>query len=112
MRLTGLQWMLDPGLVPEGLFRHGLSPYSDLIVREAVPERVIVEAMLAPGADRGALSRCVARLVDPSVRRVLAQAVFTSAEPDAPTRVRAELRLKFPLDEVRDSWVEVVKDKY
>jgi hypothetical protein len=112
-RLTGLQWMLDPGLVPEGLFRPGLSPYSDLTVRhEAAPERVIVEAMLAPGADRGALGRCVARLVDPSVRRVLAQAAFTTAEPDAPSRVRAELRLKFPLDEVQDSWIEVVKNKY
>ena len=113
MRLTGLRWLLDPGLVPEGLFRHGLSPYSDLTVRhEAALERVIVEATLAPGADRGALGRCVARLVDPSVRRVLAQAAFTSAEPSTPSRVRAELRLKFPLDEVQDSWIEVVKDKY
>ena len=29
VRLAGLQWMLDPDLVPEGLFRPGLSPYSE-----------------------------------------------------------------------------------
>ncbi len=112
-RRTSLHWMLDPDLVPEGLFRSGLSPYSDLTIRhDAAPERAVVEVVLALGADRGALGRCVARLVDPSVRRVLAQAAFTTAEPDAPSRVRAELRLKFPLDEVQGSWIEVVKDKY
>ena len=29
---AGPQWMLDPGMVPEGLFQCGLSPYSDLVV--------------------------------------------------------------------------------
>jgi hypothetical protein len=118
-RLTGLQWMLDPGLVPEGLFRPGLSPYSDLTVRpeaaperEAGPDRVIVDAVLAPGADSRALDRCVARLVDPAVRRVLAQAAFTPTERDASAQVRAELRLKFPLYEVQDGWIEVVADKH
>ena len=116
-RLTGLQWMLDPGLVPEGLFRPGLSPYSDLTIRpEAASDRVIVDAVLAPGADSRALGGCVARLVDPSVRRVLAQAAFTAvnaaAEPGAPAPVRAELRLKFSLDEVQDGWIEVVQDKH
>ena len=78
VRLVGLQWMLDPDLVPEGLFRPGLSPYSDLSVRhEGAEGQVVVEAVLAPGADCGALSRCLARLVDPGVRRVLAQAAFT-----------------------------------
>jgi hypothetical protein len=116
MRLAGLQWMLDPDLVPEGLFRPGLSPYSDLSVRhEGAEGRVVVEALLAPGADCGALACCQARLVDPAVRRVLAQAGFTKAEPavtPAPSRVRAELQLPFPLDELPETWIEVVQDKH
>jgi hypothetical protein len=109
VRLAGLQWMLDPGLVPEGVFRPGLSPYSDLSVRhEGAEERVVVEALLAPGADCGALSGCLVRLVDPTVRRVLAQAAFTKTAPD---RVRAEMQLPFPLDELPESWIEVVQDK-
>ena len=109
VRLAGLQWMLDPDLVPEGLFRPGLSPYSDLSVRhDGAKGQVVVEAVLAPGADCGALGRCLARLVDPTVRRVLAQAAFAKAAPD---RVRAELQLEFPLDELPESWIEVVQDK-
>jgi hypothetical protein len=101
--------MLDPDLVPEGLFRPGLSPYSDLSVRnESAQGQVVVEALLEPGADCGALSRCLARLVDPDVRRVLAQAAFTKIEPD---HVRAEMQLPFPLDELPESWIEVVQDK-
>ena len=101
--------MLDPDLVPEGLFRPGLSPYSDLSVRhEGAHGRIVVEAILAPGADCQALDRCLARLVDPEVRRVLAQAAFTKITPD---RVRAELHLPFPLDELPESWIEVVQDK-
>ena len=92
-RLDGLQWMLDPGLVPDGLFRYGLSPYSDLsVTRKDAEGQVVVDAVLAPGADCRALSRCLARLVDPAVRRVLTQAAFTKTAPD---RVQAELRLPF-----------------
>ena len=118
VRLVGLQWMLDPDLAPRGLFRPGLSPYSDLSVRhEGAKGRVVVEALLAPGADCRALARCQARLVDPAVRRVLAQAGFTTAEPvvtpdPAPFPVRAELQLPFPLDELPESWIEVVQDKH
>ncbi len=109
VRLGGLQWMLDPDLVPDGLFQPGLSPYSDLFVRhDGAKGQAIVEATLAPGADCGALARCLTRLVDPSVRRVLAQAAFTRVTPD---RVRAELQLPFPLDELQESWIEVVQDK-
>ena len=109
VRLAGLQWMLDPDLVPEMLFRPGLSPYSDLSVRnEGAQGQVVVEALLEPGADCGALSRCLVRLVDPTVRRVLAQAAFTKTAPD---RVRAQLQLPFPLDELPESWIEVVQDK-
>ncbi len=109
VRLAGLQWMLDPDLVPAGVFRPGLSPYSDLLVcDESAQGRVIVEALLAPGADRDAPGRCLARLVDPSVRRILAQAAFTMT----PSGTRAELRLPFPLDEVHESWIEVVQDKH
>ena len=112
VRLAGLQWMLDPDLVPEGLFRPGLSPYSDLSVRhEGAEGRVVVEALLAPGADCGALSRCLARLVDPAVRRVLAQAAFTKGSRVTRTASRAELQLPFPLDELPESWIEVVQDK-
>ena len=116
VRLVGLQWMLDPGLVPGGLFRPGLSPCSDFSVRhESAEGRVVVEALLALGADCGALASCQARLVDPVVRRVLAQAAFTKAgpavAPNAPalSRVRAELQLPFPLDELPSSWIEVVR---
>jgi len=109
VRLGGLQWMLDPGLAPEGLLRPGLSPYSDLSVsHEGAVEQVVVEAVLASGADCDALDRCLARLVDPAIRRVLAQAAFRKT---APARVRAELQLPFPLDELSESWIEVVQDK-
>jgi hypothetical protein len=109
VRPSALHWMLEPGLVPEGLFRPGLSPYSDLsVTHDGTKGQVVVEAFLAPGADCGALGRCLARLVDPTVRRVLAQAAFAKAAPD---RVRAELRLPFPLDELPGSWIEVVQDK-
>ena len=101
--------MLDPGLVPEGLFRAGLSPYSDLSVRhEGTEGKVVVDAVLASDADCGALSRCLVRLVDPDVRRVLAQAALTKTAPD---RVRAELQPSFSLDELPESWIEVVQDK-
>ena len=109
VRLVGLQWMLDPDLVPEGLFRPGLSPYSDLSVRnEGAQGQVVVEALVEPGADCGALNRCLARLVDPDVRRVLAQAAFTKTELD---HVRAEMQVPFLLDELPESWIEVVQDK-
>jgi hypothetical protein len=109
VRLGSLHWMFDPDLVPEGLFRPGLSPYSDLSVsNESADGAVVVEAVLAPGADCGALDRCLARLVDPDVRRVLAQAAFAKTAPD---RVQANLKLPFPLDELPESWIEVVQDK-
>ena len=109
VRLASLHWMLDPDLIPEGLFRPGLSPYSDLSVsHEGAQGQMVVEAVLAPGADCGALSRCLVRVVDPAIRRVLAQAAFTKTGPD---RVRAELQFPFPLDELPESWIEVVQDK-
>ena len=112
VRLARLQWMLDPDLVPKGLFRPGLSPYSDLSVRhDGAKGRVIVEALLAPGADCDALSRCLARLVDPAVRRVLAQGGFVKAETTSASWVAAELRLPFALDELQESWIEVVQDQ-
>jgi hypothetical protein len=104
--LPGLQWMLDPGLVPEGLFQPGLSPHSDLVIRhEGGADRIVVEALLAPGAECAALGRCQARLVDPTVRRVLAHASFT----ESGSRVKAELQLPFPLDELLQTWIEVVE---
>lgn len=106
VRLPGLHWVLDPGLVPAGLFRPGLSPHSDLVVRHGSDAgRVTVEAALAPGTDDAAVGRCEARLVDPVVRRVLARADFQVTG----SRVRAELGLPFPLDELGEAWIEVVE---
>lgn len=107
----GLPRSLDPDMVPAGVFLPGLSPVSDLSVRpSADPDRVIVEALLRPEADRQALSRCRVRLVDPAIRRVLAVASFAAAEG---SRVRAELPVPFPVAELRDTaWVEVVDDEH
>jgi hypothetical protein len=114
----GLQWSLDPGLLPQGVFRPGLSPLLDLFVHAGNgagaqsagegQDRVIVAAALIPGADRKALSRCRARLVDPAARRILASAPFT----DEGFRARAELRPPFPMDELKQAWVEVVDDEH
>jgi hypothetical protein len=106
--LAGPQWMLDPGMVPGGLFQFGLSPYSDLVVLRADGRaRVVVEASLVPGADPRRLADCRARLVIPAVRRILAQADFTVVG----FRARAEIRLPFPPDESAASWIEVVQGK-
>lgn len=110
VRLGGLHWMLDPGLVPGRLLRFGLSPHSDLSVQhDGANHQVVIQALLASDAAYETVSRCVARLVDPAVRRVLAQAAFTRAED---SRVTAELELSRPLDEVQDGWIEVVADQY
>jgi hypothetical protein len=108
-RIGGLQWAFDPSLVPEGAFLPGLSPYSDLLVRAGDgKDHVVVAALLAPGAEHSALSRCRARLVDPAARRVLASGSFTQAG----SVVHAELRLPLPLDELGEAWVEVVQDEH
>ena len=108
----GLRWSLDRGYFPEGLLLPGLSPLSDLFVHVAGGRdgetRVIVKATLAPGADGNALSRCRARLVDPAVRRVLASAPFAEKGSWA----RAEFRPPFPMDELKQTWVEVVDDDH
>jgi hypothetical protein len=107
-RRAGLQWLLDPGAVPQGVFQLGLSPRSDLAVRrERGPDRLVIEASLAPGADCGAVSGCQARLVDPGIRRILAQAAFTVSG----NRARAQLRIPFSLGELPECWAEVVRDK-
>jgi hypothetical protein len=104
-----LNWALDPGApgtVPEGFFQLGLSPYSDLAVRhEEEHGGIVIEARLASGADCGALREYRIRLADPEIRRILAQTSFTEAR----ARVWAELRPTFPLDEVPESWIEVVR---
>jgi hypothetical protein len=103
-RLPGLHWMLDPCWIPEGIFQVGLSPYSDLLVRcEGARGRITAEALLAPGAECDVLSGYQVRLVDPSIRRILARAGFTAMR----SRARAELRPRFPLDELPEGWIEV-----
>ena len=104
LRLPGLHWVLDPILVPAELFRRGLSPHSDLLIRyDSGAGRLVLQATLRPGADSVTVSRCQARLVDPDVRRVLAQADLEQAG----SQVRAELQLASPLDALGDTWLEV-----
>ena len=107
--VPGLQWSFDARIMPAGVFRPGLSPLSDLSVSYGNGrDQVIVEATLVPRPDAGALSRCRARLVDPLVRRVLASASFVTHGP----RARAELTPAFPLDELAETWIEVVDDEH
>ena len=110
VRLGGLYWMLDPGLVPSRLFRFGLSPHSDLSVQyDGANHQVVIQALLVSDAVCETVSRSLARLVDPAARRVLAQAAFTRAED---SRATAELELSRPLNEVQDGWIEVVADQH
>ena len=109
LTVPGLQWSLDAGLMPAGVFRPGLSPLSDLSVSCGNGrDQVIVEATLVPQPDADALSRCRARLVDPLVRRVLASAPLVAYG----SRARAELTPAFPLDELGETWIEVVDDEH
>ena len=103
--------MLDPDLMPEGLFRPGLSPYSDLVVcHDGATGRVTVEALLAPGADY--------RRTQPLPGQDRGPVGPSNPGPGDLHRehrvpsARAELRLPFPLDEVHESWIEVVRDKH
>ena len=92
LTVPGLQWSLDAGLMPAGVFRPGLSPLSDLSVSYGNGRnQVIVEATLVPQPDAGALSRCRARLVDPLVRRVLASAPLVTCGIPGPGRADARV---------------------
>ncbi|HUY52485.1 MAG TPA: hypothetical protein VMV92_43410 [Streptosporangiaceae bacterium] len=100
----GLQWWLDPRLIPPGVFRHAGWPGAELTVR-AEQYGIVIEAELAPGADRQALGQCRARLVDPANRSVLGAAPFRDL---GNSRVRAEIHERVP---PREAWVEVVDDE-
>jgi hypothetical protein len=101
----GPQSALIPGLAPDGLFRPGLSPCSDLgIGQRGSGGRITVQATLMPGSDPAKAGRCRVRLVDPGVRRVLALAPFWPAGP----HLQAELCPPFPLDDPGKTWVEVI----
>jgi hypothetical protein len=106
--LPGLHWVLDPGITPPDVFRPGLTPHSDLRARrDAGSDCVVVQATLAPGADRQAAGRWHARLVDPSRPsrwRVLTEAEF---KVDG-SRILAELRC--PPAGSEETWLEVVDD--
>jgi hypothetical protein len=97
---------LDPALIPPGVFRHGLSPSSDLIVRD-LGATLAVEALLADSADRQALGKCRVRLVDSDARRVLATARFRSRGQ----RARADLRVPAHLSAQGAYWLEVADDE-
>jgi hypothetical protein len=109
LRSDGPQWLLDPVCIPAGVFQFGLSPWSDLFVRRKAGQAgiVVVIATLAPDVDLDALSPCVARLVDPPARRIVAQGSFLAAGSLA----IAELELKVPLEECPESWVEIAGDR-
>ena len=102
--LGQLHWGLDPRLAPAGVFQQRLWPDDEVTVR---PERsrLVVEATLAPGADRQALGASRARLVDPVRRTVLGMASFREL---GKSRVRAEIRKRCPSHE---AWVEIVDDE-
>jgi hypothetical protein len=100
---AGLQWWLDPRLVPPMLFRYGTWPGSELRVRPA-GANIVVELQLVPGADRQRLRGCQARVVVPASRTVAATAPLHEV---ATTWVRAELPR---LDTGTEAWVEVVDD--
>jgi hypothetical protein len=97
---------LDPGLVPPGVFRYGLSPDSDLDIRgrDGAEPLVTVEVRLARGAGWSALASCRVRLVDSDARRVLA------VSPLCPEGLRARAELLAPV-EPGALWVEVVDDE-
>jgi hypothetical protein len=99
---------LDPGMVPAGIFRYGLTPESDLDiwVRGGARPLVIVEAMLAPGAGPDVLATCRARLVDSDARRVVAASPFRASALSG-LRVQAGLPAPAGLSAL---WVEVVDD--
>jgi hypothetical protein len=101
---AGLQWWLDPRLVPPMLFRYGTWPGSELKVQPAAAN-IVVELQLVPGADRQELRGCQARVVVPASRTVAASAPLHEV---AESFVRAEL----PRPETdAEVWVEVVDDQ-
>ena len=105
VRWPGLHWALDQGLVPDGLFLPGLSPHSDLRIRHGDGgDCLTVQATLVPGADPAAVGQCQARLVDPAARRVFAEAAFAQAG----SRAQVKLHLPYSLDELSETWVEIV----
>jgi len=105
VRRSQLQWVVDPALIPAGLFRFGLSPHSDLRVRQGSDMRqLVIEATLAPGARTASVGQYAVRLVNPAERSVRTQAplqVYGS-------RARSQIRLPVPMDEVGGLWVELV----
>ena len=97
----GLQWWLDPRLIPSGVFRHALWPTAELTVLTE-GNGIVVAAELAPGADHRKLAHCRARLVDPANRCVVGAASFRDL---GNFRVQAEIKEPVPPG---DGWVEVI----
>jgi hypothetical protein len=107
VRESRLNWVLDPALIPAGLFRFGLSPHSDLLVRHGSDAReLIIDATLAPGAETADVGRCNVRLVNPAKRSVLSQAPLQVSG----SRARSKIRLPVPMDQAAGLWVELVKE--
>jgi hypothetical protein len=105
VRQARLQWVVDPALIPAGLFRFGLSPHSDLRVRQGSDmSQLIIDATLAPGARTADVGQCEVRLVNPAKRNVLTRAPLQVSG----SRARAQLQLPVPADEADGLWVELV----
>lgn len=100
----GLQWWLDPRLIPSGVFQHALWPAAELTVRTE-ENGILVEAGLVSDADRPKLAHCRARLVDSGSRSVIGSAPFHYL---GGFRVRAEIQQPVPPG---DAWVEVIDDQ-
>jgi hypothetical protein len=94
---------LDPRLIPPGIFQHAVWPDAELAIRTE-KDGIVVEARLAPGADRREIAHCHARLVDAENRTVIGTAPFVSL---GDSRARAEIREPVPPGHAR---VEVVDD--
>jgi hypothetical protein len=110
---------LDLGLVPDGMFRPGLWPESDLGVRayrDGAP-LIAVEAVVLADVAPEALADCRARLVDASARQVLATGAFRIGAPlwaGAALPARAELPAPAGLRALIGSgaaWIEIVGDE-
>ena len=107
VRESRLPWVVDPALIPAGLFSFGLSPHSDLRVRRGSDRsQLVIEVSLAPGAQTAGVGRCVARLVNPAKRSVLAQAALQVYG----ARARSHLKLPVPIEEAGGLWVELVAE--
>jgi hypothetical protein len=104
VRQSRFQCVIDPALIPAGLFRFGLSPHSDLLVCQGSDTRqLVIDVTLAPGARTTRVGQCEVRLVHPATRSVLAKAPLRVHG----SRARSQIELPGPADEADGLWLEL-----